>query len=373
MSKIVEPTSLEAQITVSSLRRILKALEREPREHLERAFAEAGCEYGQLLQCPEAFANIDLFSLLQPLNQPQYFPGIVLRYARQREILDLGVLGFTILSCSDIRQAMLVTSRYHGLTAEAYRTGLQFEADRACFRQWIRPGYFDSRVEIDEEHIAGVWQLLKTLLPQSLSMAEVEIQLGFPEPPYGDLYREVFTCPISFARESTSISFPAAWLDLPLQTADEMVERACQAQCESMLDKLGRGSGLVEEVRRLLLSVPGNRSVRLEEVARAVMLSERSLERRLLEAGTSFRSIDNEVRMGLAEEYIRLRYLPDKEIAYLLNYSQPGTFYRAFKNWFGITPKAFRKTVADDGGKGPRQAPDQNSGAETRPRPGVER
>ncbi|MGI9287873.1 MAG: helix-turn-helix domain-containing protein, partial [Pseudomonadales bacterium] len=62
--------------------------------------------------------------------------------------------------------------------------------------------------------------------------------------------------------------------------------------------------------------------------------------------GTSFRAIDNEVRMGLAAEYMRLGYISNKEIAYMLNYSQPSTFYRAFKNWFDVTPKEFRKKIA---------------------------
>jgi AraC-like DNA-binding protein len=246
---------------------------------------------------------------------------------------------------------MQVNSRYHSLTAEAYRTSLQTDGERACSRQWIKPGYFESRLEIDEEHIGGIWLMLGTLLSQFVSMEDIEIQLGFPEPAYGDLYRDVFNCAVTFDQESTSISFPAGWLDLPLQTADAMVEKACQAQCETMLEKLGEGSGLVEEVRRLILSVPGNRSIRLEEIARAMLISQRSLERRLQEAGTSFRAIDNEVRMGLAEEYMRLRYLPDKEIAYMLNYSQPSTFYRAFKNWFGVTPKAFRKGIANAQGE----------------------
>jgi AraC-like DNA-binding protein len=45
--------------------------------------------------------------------------------------------------------------------------------------------------------------------------------------------------------------------------------------------------------------------------------------------------------MQLAAQYLGLGYVSGKEIAYMLGYSQPGTFYRAFKNWYGMTPKSY--------------------------------
>ena len=170
--------------------------------------------------------------------------------------------------------------------------------------------------------------------------------LGYPEPDYGQLYREIFRGEVLFGQRETLVSYPRQWLDLPIQTADEMVEEACQAQCEIVLEKLSTDSMVVDDVRRLILSAPRNRKVGINEVAASMMLTVRSLERRLKAAGTSFRGIDNEVKMGLAEEYLRLGYLSGKEIAYMLNYSQPSTFYRAFKNWFGVTPKEYRRKIA---------------------------
>lgn len=64
--------------------------------------------------------------------------------------------------------------------------------------------------------------------------------------------------------------------------------------------------------------------------------------RRLNAASTSFRAIDNEVRMELSVQYMALGYRSNKEIAHRLNCAQSSTFYRAFENWHGITPKEYR-------------------------------
>lgn len=336
------PAGLDIQIASSVNRRLLEALAGKSQALLVKAFEEADIEFLRFKSRPDDYLDIDLVHLLHILNQPKYFPGIVIEFGMLREVLDLGVLGFTVLSCRDIRQAMKVIARYHSLTAVAYEMVMSEEGERTYSRQWVKPGHMAHRVEIDEEHLTGIWRLLRSLLPESMTMEEVVVQLGFAEPDYADLYRDKFNCHLEFGGKSTFISYPSEWLDLPIQSADAAVEQACQAQCETLLQRLGGDSVVVDDVRRIILSVPAHRSVKLEEVAATMMLSVRSLERRLLEAGTSFRAIDNEIRMGLASEYMGLEYLSNKEIAYLLNYSQPSTFYRAFKNWYGMTPKEYR-------------------------------
>ncbi|MGB5187213.1 MAG: AraC family transcriptional regulator, partial [Acidimicrobiia bacterium] len=73
-----------------------------------------------------------------------------------------------------------------------------------------------------------------------------------------------------------------------------------------------------------------------------MLASPRTLERRLSDAGTTFRSIDLEVRMGLAAQYLELGSMSGQEISNVLGYSRPSAFFRAFKGWFGVTPGQFR-------------------------------
>jgi AraC-like DNA-binding protein len=80
-------------------------------------------------------------------------------------------------------------------------------------------------------------------------------------------------------------------------------------------------------------------------VAGQLALSTRTLRRRLEEEGSSFQGILDEVRFGLARDYLHNSSLPIEQIAELLAYSTPGNFSQAFKRWSGSSPRDYRNTA----------------------------
>ena len=82
------------------------------------------------------------------------------------------------------------------------------------------------------------------------------------------------------------------------------------------------------------------------EVARALGLHERTLQRRLKGEGAAFEDIKDAVRRARAEEYLRQRELPLSQVAELLGYSEPAALSRSCRRWFGDTPKAVRRRLA---------------------------
>jgi AraC-like DNA-binding protein len=72
----------------------------------------------------------------------------------------------------------------------------------------------------------------------------------------------------------------------------------------------------------------------------------RSLQRRLAEAKISFQQLVDDTRREAADTYLNNQTLSIGEVAYLLGYSEPAAFHRAFKRWQGITPQAFREQAA---------------------------
>jgi AraC-like DNA-binding protein len=80
----------------------------------------------------------------------------------------------------------------------------------------------------------------------------------------------------------------------------------------------------------------------VEDVARRMATSERTLRRRLEEGGSSFRELLDDTRERLARNYVRDRRMALSEVAFMLGFSEPSAFHRAFKRWTGTTPAAFR-------------------------------
>jgi AraC-like DNA-binding protein len=307
------------------LERILTLVGNEPLQAVRTAFAQAGLDYDRIRRAPDEFLLYDLYVLLHALNRDENFPGICLRFGLARDLLDLGVLGYTILSCQDLGTAAEIIVKYHRLTSAAFDVTLTRDGNRTFVRQWVKPHHVERRVVIDEEHVTGIWTVLHSLLPDVLVEADIEIQLTHAEPSYGALCRELLPCKLSFGTQETFVAFPTEWLGLPLQTAADTVEAVCESQCDLVLNELNPSDRLVDDLRRLMLAVPANRALKLEDCARKMLLSVRTLERRLEAAGTSFRNVDNEIRMQLAAQYLSLGYSTTHNRAPSIVHSRTGT------------------------------------------------
>lgn len=81
-------------------------------------------------------------------------------------------------------------------------------------------------------------------------------------------------------------------------------------------------------------------------VARELALGERTLQRRIVEEGASFRQLLEEARKELVREYLARPDMQISEVAYLLGYEDANSFYRAFRTWEGTTPSHWRSDLA---------------------------
>jgi AraC-like DNA-binding protein len=90
-------------------------------------------------------------------------------------------------------------------------------------------------------------------------------------------------------------------------------------------------------------SLAGQRP-RLEDVAVELRMGGRTLQRKLLEQGTTFHTLMEEARHEMAQHYLRQRSLELNETAYLLGYEDPNSFIRAFHKWEGTSPGEWRST-----------------------------
>lgn len=337
--------AFERQISGRYLDRILGLVKRAPLEQVRIAFAKAGLDYDGLRRKPGGFVPFDLYRLLHELNRDTCCPGICMRFGVARDLLDLGVLGYAVLSCRDLGMAMQVIVKFHRLTSSAFEMAISEDGEWTIARQWIKPQYARWRVVLDEEHVTGIWRVVRSLLNADASMAAMRIEFAHAEPTYHRLCQDLLGCAPVFGAPETSIAFPTAWLKRPVQTADHTVEQVCESQCDQLVEQLRPAGDLVDDIRRLILAVPPSCAPKLDDIAGKMLISTRTLERRLSAAGTSFRNIENEVRMQLAAQYLALGYVSAKEIAYMLGYSQPGSFYRAFKNSYGTTPKVYQRSL----------------------------
>ena len=95
-----------------------------------------------------------------------------------------------------------------------------------------------------------------------------------------------------------------------------------------------------------MLAVPG-RFPGIDAVASDMAMSTRTLRRRLAAENRSFQEILDEVRFGLAKDYLQNSSLPIEQVADLLAFSAAGNFSQAFKRWSGVAPRDYRSSVIE--------------------------
>ena len=275
----------------------------------------------------------------------QHVPDITLRLMNSLQPLDLGVLGYAMVSSDNVGKALELEQQYHELTTDRFYQELTIEGPEAVVRPVPRLRFVHEASDIAEDALVGTWRLLRDLLGPGIEAEQSKARALFeyPEPDYGSLYQEVFACELQFGAGETSLRFPAEWLDRPVATANDVAADVCVAMCERLLGSGSSSLDTVRKVRRLLLSRPGRHMLHLEEAAEQLHMSPNQFRKRLYRSGTSYKRIVLDVRMALARHYLEATLMSVSDIAYLLDYSQPAPFIRAFRRYTGMTPVQCRK------------------------------
>jgi AraC-like DNA-binding protein len=99
-------------------------------------------------------------------------------------------------------------------------------------------------------------------------------------------------------------------------------------------------------VRVVLAKLIAEGRCSVEDVAKELAVSARTLQRRLEQEGTTFGGVCDDARRTAALEHLRNPRVAIKEAAFLLGFSEPSTFYRAFRRWTGDTPANYRRALA---------------------------
>jgi AraC-like DNA-binding protein len=130
---------------------------------------------------------------------------------------------------------------------------------------------------------------------------------------------------------------------LPLQRRDALLRNWLERKAAQILARQEGKEGVATEVRHFLSAPAGRSGTTIEVVARGLAMTPRTLQRRLSQEGTSFDSLREGIRKATAETFLADRTLSVGEVAFLLGFSEPGAFHRAFKRWYNTTPDPFRK------------------------------
>jgi AraC-like DNA-binding protein len=181
------------------------------------------------------------------------------------------------------------------------------------------------------------------------SFRPLSVRLRRPCPSCEQQFATFFRAPIVYDAPDITLVFAAADLNRVLPTGNAELARAADEVILRYLARFDR-EDVVTQVRIQLMDLLPSGQTSARHVAESLHLSERSLQRKLAEHGTSLAQLREDTRRELANQYVRNSRFSVGEITYMLGFSEPASFTRAFHRWNGMSPSAYRRPPGASGG-----------------------
>ncbi|MBK9034282.1 MAG: AraC family transcriptional regulator [Myxococcales bacterium] len=259
--------------------------------------------------------------------------ALALRIAGATPPGAFGIVEYVCRSAPTVGAALRQWVRYLNLLDDAVEVALVVEGDRACLR-----------VERESDAPAPAshelcWALVARQLRElsTVPFRLIAVELSHRAPGDAAAYRAFFDAAVVFGAARTQLVLPAAALDASLASSDPALLAILTRAADELARRPSTDPTLTAQVKRALRDALRSDDASIDHVARKLGLTGRSLQRRLKDEGTAFQAVREEVRRELAA-----RYLDDglaiAEISFLLGFSEPSAFFRAFKRWTGQTP-----------------------------------
>ena len=251
-----------------------------------------------------------------------------------------GVVGKVAQNSASLRDALAAFVRYQQLIVGGARMELHPVDGGETLRFGVPPGLADLRYPMLSMLVCWV-SLARQLTGSSCSPRRVTLAFAGRA---GEAARlaAVYGVSPTFGAAHHELVFDDATLALPVFGARPDRALVLQSYADSLLSDLELQRGVRGKVcHQLLVSLPRGET-RQDMIARELGMSGRTLSRRLKAEDTTFGDLLELVRREMSQRYLRDPQLSINEVTFLLGYSEPSTFFRAFKRWTGSTPRAWR-------------------------------
>ena len=304
----------------------------------------AGLDKDALSPLPETLAAADYVRLLDAGAELAQHPHFGLHVGERVKLGTYSVYGLILLSCRDFGQVFQQTLRYESLAHDLGRSELLIEQHQAEY-VW-RSHFPNASRHLAESVFAGV-RVFGTWLAGA-PLPDAPVAFTHPAPSDCSEHHRIFGSHVTFGAATNSAQFDAALLQLPVPNADVSLYPVLQQHAEQLLQQKMRmqtGAGIVAQVRASVARNLAQDRARLPAIAQDLNLSQRTLQRKLSDAGASFQQVLDHTRQELARGYLQQGGLSLADIAFLLGYQDQSAFTHAFKEWTGDSPGSYRDTA----------------------------
>jgi AraC-like DNA-binding protein len=254
---------------------------------------------------------------------------------------EISTLGYIMANCHTIREAFEKIGKYFAIIGSSQKHTFIVGEDTAkltwemiknfpniCIRHCVDSG------------LVNTYNMLRNIADKPVVIKEVWVKAGPPD----DLseYNRIFNCPILFNQSTTALVFPLGVLDIPLKHPNPALLSLLEQHANNLLSKMDEDDHFSKKISLKIFELISGNNPTLERIAKDLGIGKRVLQAKLKKEGITFRKLIDNVRKELAKNYLAEKRYTIGDITYLIGFSDPSIFRRAFKRWTGMTLIQYR-------------------------------
>lgn len=302
-------------------------------------FRQAGLNPEKLRVPGARFNQASVIKLWKIAEEASNDPCFGIHISRYWHPSAFHALGYSWLASSSLKDGFHRLSRYATVVNSVLRVEFGPEDDRYRFSFTLASLPLETLYVGIDAGLATVVRMCRINFGEEFH--PLSVLATRPEPLSVDIYKTFFKCPITFSSDTNTLYFKKTDIEKPLPTAN--AELALQSD-QMIIDYLARyhNDDVVFKIKSLLINNLPAGEINDDRIAEALNMSKRTLQRKLQQQGSSISSLLDETRKELAVHYLENSALTIGEITYLVGFSEPANFSRAFKRWMNTSPNIYR-------------------------------
>jgi len=280
----------------------------------------------------------EFFALYRGMAEASNDPTIGLKLGTEERVERYDPVKLAALSARSFRDAVERLSRYKQLTCPEEIRLVERGNECAIKFVWLLAHEQEPPLLVDV-CFAWILTLGQRGTGRPLRAKRVEFQRA---PAHREMYEAHFRCPVKFKATQNALIFSKSDMDLPFVTYNADLLATVAPQLEAELSEQLAQKTFSEQAKAILKQLLAGQRPGIQDLARELHLSTRTLQRRLTEQSITFQRLLDEARRELACHYLLHSSRELNETAYLLGYEDVNSFFRAFHHWEGTSPGQWR-------------------------------
>ena len=285
-------------------------------------------KYCRLLEVLSTVSGDDLFGL---------------RYGQYFNMGVLGPFGYGWSQAPTLKDALYFGMKYARVAVEAGQEISLIDDGDSTILEWTYSPLITRREQYVDCAAAIVFRQLQNSVGRSFQLLSANFERAAPRDK--SLHKNMFSKSVFFNADSNAFVFPSEMLKLGNPNADNILFELMSEQCQVLVDYNTQNDDIVSLLKNDLVKHMTSNDRAISDVARRFGMSERTLQRRLENAGTSFWDVFESTRDELSNRLLKATNISLSEISQRTGYSSQSAYTRAVKRWHGMSPGQLRRQL----------------------------